>query len=313
MLALYSPKDLDGGLIVSGSADHTIRSKQLQLTGSVGPPAQEDHEQNRCEPPRGRLPAQVRRRGEADELRRRARAEQRKLRALSLAQDKALKKQKQNKNVCAYCFHGNRIYTGYEDGLICCWRVDVRHGARLVSPALPFPQDGERFNPLIGHTNRINFITSTDGERIFSASNDCTVRAWSTKVASPAHSVERTVREHLQVHRPSVDSVRLVQQQPDVHSVVGPHGAHRGPGGEQGDEELHRVEGGDQDDDRREQLRVRGGVRPHHPRLQPRGARVCAAISFRQRRRGSTRATRDGCTASRCTTTCSSRAETTAA
>ena len=164
MLALYSPKDLDGGLIVSGSADHTIRSKQLQLTGSVGPPAQEDHEQNRGEPPRGRLPAQVRRRGEADELRRRARAEQRKLRALSLAQDKALKKQKQNKNVCAYCFHGNRIYTGYEDGLICCWRVDVRHGARLVSPHVAFSPGRRALQPA-HRTHEPHQLHHVDGRR----------------------------------------------------------------------------------------------------------------------------------------------------
>jgi WD40 repeat protein len=37
------------------------------------------------------------------------------------------------------------------------------------------------YSPLIGHTNRINFITATDGERIYSAANDCTVRSWNTK------------------------------------------------------------------------------------------------------------------------------------
>ena len=53
--------------------------------------------------------------------------------------------------------------TGYEDGLICCYDVSK----------------GELINPLIGHTNRINCIITTDNERIFSASNDCTVRSWS--------------------------------------------------------------------------------------------------------------------------------------
>lgn len=40
------------------------------------------------------------------------------------------------------------------------------------------------FNPLIGHTNRINFVCSTEGNRIFSGSNDCTVRAWDTSNGS---------------------------------------------------------------------------------------------------------------------------------
>lgn len=30
------------------------------------------------------------------------------------------------KNVCAYCFHGEFIFTGYEDGLICAWSIKVR-------------------------------------------------------------------------------------------------------------------------------------------------------------------------------------------
>jgi WD40 repeat protein len=34
---------------------------------------------------------------------------------------------------------------------------------------------------LIGHTNRINHITSSDNEFIFSAANDCTVRQWNVK------------------------------------------------------------------------------------------------------------------------------------
>ena len=35
--------------------------------------------------------------------------------------------------------------------------------------------------PLIGHTNKINYITSTDNGFIFSSSNDCTVRQWNVK------------------------------------------------------------------------------------------------------------------------------------
>ncbi len=29
------------------------------------------------------------------------------------------------KAVCAYCFHGEFIFTGYEDGLICAWSLKV--------------------------------------------------------------------------------------------------------------------------------------------------------------------------------------------
>lgn len=82
-----------------------------------------------------------------------------------LNSDKAIVKQKQHRNVCCYCFHDDKIFTGYEDGLICCWDMG----------------EGELYAPLIGHTNRINYISATDGEKIFSASNDCTVRAWNTK------------------------------------------------------------------------------------------------------------------------------------
>ena len=45
-------------------------------------------------------------------------------------------------------------------------------------------ESGTLADPLIGHTNRINFITSTDGNFIFSASNDCTVRQWNIKNSS---------------------------------------------------------------------------------------------------------------------------------
>jgi WD40 repeat protein len=37
---------------------------------------------------------------------------------------------------------------------------------------------------LIGHTNRINHITSTDNDFIFSAANDCTVRQWNIKTGT---------------------------------------------------------------------------------------------------------------------------------
>lgn len=67
--------------------------------------------------------------------------------------------------MCCFCFNGPKIFTGYEDGLICSWDIDTQ----------------ELNQPLIGHTNRINFITSTEGDFIFSAANDCTVRKWNIK------------------------------------------------------------------------------------------------------------------------------------
>ena len=54
-----------------------------------------------------------------------------------------------------------KIYTGYEDGLICSWSIE-----------------GEFVCPLIGHTNRINCIISTETTYLITTSNDCTVRQW---------------------------------------------------------------------------------------------------------------------------------------
>jgi WD40 repeat protein len=73
---------------------------------------------------------------------------------------KTLQKQANQKNVCAFCFQGEQIFTGYEDGLICAW-------------------DSETNNlnaPLVGHSNRINALAAADSNFLFSASNDCTVR-----------------------------------------------------------------------------------------------------------------------------------------
>lgn len=46
--------------------------------------------------------------------------------------------------------------------MICSWDID----------------SGELNAPLIGHTNRINYIASNEGDFIYSAANDCTVRKW---------------------------------------------------------------------------------------------------------------------------------------
>ena len=51
--------------------------------------------------------------------------------------DKAVKRQSENKNVCCFHFLYEKIYTGYEDGLICCWSMP----------------SGEMDNLYVGHTN----------------------------------------------------------------------------------------------------------------------------------------------------------------
>lgn len=54
-----------------------------------------------------------------------------------------------------------KIYTGYEDGLICCYSLDNTF-----------------LTPLIGHTNRINTIIDTVTSFIITTSNDCSIRQW---------------------------------------------------------------------------------------------------------------------------------------
>jgi WD40 repeat protein len=62
-----------------------------------------------------------------------------------------------------------KIYTGYEDGLICSWSIPTDKSDDKKS---------ELIAPLIGHTNRINAIVGTDTKFIITTSNDCTVRQW---------------------------------------------------------------------------------------------------------------------------------------
>lgn len=67
--------------------------------------------------------------------------------------------------MCSFCFVDTQIFTGYEDGLICAWDIESNN---LNSP-------------LIGHTNRINCLSKTDNNFVFSCSNDCTVRQWDSE------------------------------------------------------------------------------------------------------------------------------------
>ena len=75
----------------------------------------------------------------------------------------ALSRQRNNKFVTHFAFIGTRIYTGYDDGLICCWSQE---------------ENGKLIGPLIGHTNRINHIASTETNYVITLSNDCTCRQW---------------------------------------------------------------------------------------------------------------------------------------
>lgn len=143
VLTIHSPDGIDGEILLSGSADDCIKIWDLKNQRNlsrlfVNRPEEEfllkyaiDELPNYSE----------------DHV---------------LNTEKALKKQREHKNICWFWFLGEKTFTGYEDGLICCFDVQV----------------GELISPLIGHTNRINCICSTDSDRIFSASNDWTVRSW---------------------------------------------------------------------------------------------------------------------------------------
>lgn len=78
----------------------------------------------------------------------------------------ALKRNQDNNWVCTYCFSYQKIYAGYEDGLICCWNVQTQR------------EEDNMVTPLIGHTNRITCLILIETGFLISASNDCTVRQW---------------------------------------------------------------------------------------------------------------------------------------
>lgn len=144
VLAIHSPNGVDGGILLSGSADDCIKIWDIENQKNL----------NRLFI--NRPDDEFLLKYTADDLPNYADEH-------VLNTDKVLKKQREQKNVCCFCFYDDKTFTGYEDGLICCYDVSK----------------GELINPLIGHTNRINSIVATDSERIFSASNDCTIRSWS--------------------------------------------------------------------------------------------------------------------------------------
>ena len=77
-------------------------------------------------------------------------------------------------DVTSFCFFSDEVhqfmFSGYGDGLICCWEIDK-------------PQPSEKLPckiPLLGHTNKINHLEPCEAiGRVFSCSNDCTLREWS--------------------------------------------------------------------------------------------------------------------------------------
>ena len=84
------------------------------------------------------------------------------------------KKLLNGEDVTSFCFFSDSIhqimFSGYGDGLICAWDVNT---------LVPGEDDYESA-PMIGHTNKINHLEAVSEIcRVFSCSNDCTLRQWS--------------------------------------------------------------------------------------------------------------------------------------
>lgn len=78
-------------------------------------------------------------------------------------------------------FSNTLLFTAYGDGLILSWECDMqiaptqRHSDEKILEA-------KLYRPLIGHVNRINALEVVKGKnRLFSCSNDCTIRQWDTQ------------------------------------------------------------------------------------------------------------------------------------
>lgn len=82
---------------------------------------------------------------------------------------KHYKNKMQTKNdVTSYCFLGDLMFSGYGDGLICCWDI---------GQVPQTEEDSHPMVPLLGHTNKINQIEASEELKvIFTASDDCTLR-----------------------------------------------------------------------------------------------------------------------------------------
>ena len=107
MLALHSQDGFDGGILISGSSDHSIRSRLARSPHSVWDLMKQ------------RIATKITVMRPSDEF----------LMKNNFERPKHFHPEKAGevpKNVCAYCFHGEFIFTGYEDGLICAWSIKVR-------------------------------------------------------------------------------------------------------------------------------------------------------------------------------------------
>jgi len=60
------------------------------------------------------------------------------------------------------------LFAGYEDGIIC--KYNLRSA------------EGKSEGTFVGHKGRINTLLATNEEKIYSCSNDCTIRIWSIVV-----------------------------------------------------------------------------------------------------------------------------------
>lgn len=104
MLAIHSVDGPDGSFFVSGSADHTVRrwdlkeSKHLQKI-IVNRPLESDLYKFRDHNQEVAVYA-------PDHI---------------LNTKSAMAKKTTNPKVCCFCFQGTKIFTGYDDGLICSW------------------------------------------------------------------------------------------------------------------------------------------------------------------------------------------------
>ena len=76
-------------------------------------------------------------------------------------------------DVTAFCFYSDEttfMFSGYGDGLICCWDVNTMNPSENAPASIP----------LLGHTNKINHLEASEElGKLFSCSNDCTLRQWS--------------------------------------------------------------------------------------------------------------------------------------
>ena len=80
---------------------------------------------------------------------------------------KALAEAHKCKNLTASAFGENFMVTGYADGLMCHWKIEVSEKGFFINLV----------KPLIGHLNKVNNLLIHKSS-VFSFSNDCTVRIW---------------------------------------------------------------------------------------------------------------------------------------